>query len=172
MGLKFPYSRWVRDVFTSLALVLLLIGLIWLFPQGLPDDLTGPAKVIDGDSLEISGTRIRLVGIDAPEGRQDCQKNGGSWPCGASAIGALRSKLAGRIVTCIAVEFDQYDRVLANCEVGAENVNAWLVRNGWAVSFGGFYREERQAKREKIGIWAGDFQRPQDWRDIHKNEGR
>lgn len=171
MGLRRLFPRSVRDNLSALALVFLLMGLIWLFPQGLPEDLTGVATVVDGDSLEISGTRVRLKGVDAPEGQQKCQKNGLPWACGASATRALRTKISGQEVVCEAVELDQYDRVLAYCDVGDESVNAWLVRNGWAVSFGAFYEEERQARREKSGLWAGDFQRPQDWRDANQARG-
>lgn len=150
-----------------LLVVVALIGLLRLFPEALPDDPEGLARVIDGDSLMISGTAVRLVGVDAPEGQQTCRLDGRSWACGEAASRALRDKIAGRPVTCDSTGIDQYDRVLARCRVGGEDLNAWLVRNGWAVAFGAYSREQRKASSEKLGLWAGEFQRPQDWREDH-----
>jgi hypothetical protein len=39
----------------------------------LADNLAGQASIIDGDTLEVHGTRIRLWGIDAPESSQLCR---------------------------------------------------------------------------------------------------
>ena len=48
-------------------------------------DVTGTASVIDGDTIEVHGQRIRLHGIDAPESRQLCRLDGKSWQCGEVA---------------------------------------------------------------------------------------
>jgi endonuclease YncB( thermonuclease family) len=58
------------------------------------------ARVIDGDSLEVAGEDIRLIGIDAPEGRQLCQRDGLEWACGDDATAALRELVAGAEVRC------------------------------------------------------------------------
>ncbi len=52
-------------------------------------DITGPARIIDGDTIDIAGERIRLHGIDAPESGQTCVADGVTWPCGQSATAAL-----------------------------------------------------------------------------------
>ena len=58
--------------------------------------LTGAAMAVDGDSIEIAGTRIRLEGIDAPELAQTCaDTQGQSWACGRAALRAVRAHSAG-----------------------------------------------------------------------------
>lgn len=148
----------------ALVIAALILGALYLMPSGLPDEVRGPAFVIDGDSIEIIGDTIRLHGIDAPEGEQYCERNGRNWACGHEAAEALRRKIGGRTVDCDPVEFDQYERILATCSVGGENLNAWLVKNGWAVSFGRYRAEELAARQAKNGVWAGSFERPSEWR--------
>jgi hypothetical protein len=57
----------MKRLFPTFAALLATIGPV------LADDLTGQASVIDGDTIEIHGTRIRLWGIDAPESTQLCR---------------------------------------------------------------------------------------------------
>jgi endonuclease YncB( thermonuclease family) len=124
--------------------------------------------VIDGDTIDIAGARIRLEGIDAPESDQSCaDARGQSWPCGAKATQELRSYLGGRELSCAPEGYDRYRRVLAVCSLAGADVNAWMVRQGWAVAYGyaGTYQSEQDAARAgKRGIWAGTFTAPQDWR--------
>ena len=157
----------LRDRLGTIVIAIVILAAIYLLPSGLPDTLHGPAFVVDGDSLEIIGSRVRLHGIDAPEAEQDCEKDGHNWACGREAGAALRRKINGRTVDCDPIEFDRYDRILARCRVGDEELNAWLVRNGWAVSFGAYRNEERDARTNGRGVWAGEFQRPQAWRREH-----
>ena len=97
--------------------------------------LSGSARVIDGDTLEICGMRIRLHGIDAPESAQRCRAAGRTWPCGREATRALSGRIAGRMVVCEERDRDRYGRSVAVCRAAGEDVNAWMVAAGWAFAY-------------------------------------
>lgn len=140
-------------------------------PIGMP--LTGRAKIIDGDSLELLGERIRLFGIDAPESRQTCRDaRGESYACGREAARALSALIAGRAVICTPVDHDRYERDVALCTVNGRDLGDAMVRAGHAVEYtrhsGGRYAAaEREARAAKRGIWAGQFDEPETWRRAH-----
>src|SRR5713226_8157803 len=99
----------------------------------LPDDLAGQASIIDGDTLEIHGTRIRLWGIDAPENSQLCRgEDSLQYRCGAKAANDLGAFIARRPISCIPISLDQYGRTVATCSVAGVDLGEWLVRNGLA----------------------------------------
>jgi len=98
-------------------------------------DLTGRASVIDGDTIEIHGQRIRLFGIDAPESRQSCEAGGQTYRCGQHAALALADHVGQRVVACEQRDVDRYGRVIAVCRAGGEDLNAWLVSQGWALAY-------------------------------------
>jgi endonuclease YncB( thermonuclease family) len=134
--------------------------------------IVGTAWVIDGDTIDVSGTRIRLQGIDAPESDQACtDSKGAAWPCGRAAARELMARIRGRELICDRRGLDRFQRVLAVCFLpdGAD-VNAWMVRQGWALS-SGFVKiygsEEAEAEAAKRGIWAGSFMHPRQWRESH-----
>jgi endonuclease YncB( thermonuclease family) len=129
--------------------------------------IEGDAFVHDGDTLTAAGQRVRLLGLDAPEIGQRCAREGGDYACGAAARDALRQMVAGRRVECVGWRRDRYNRLLATCRVDGRDLNAALVRQGWAIAYGDFDAEERDARRERRGVWAGDFDRPADWRSTH-----
>ncbi|WP_373465528.1 thermonuclease family protein [Agrobacterium larrymoorei] len=136
----------------------------------LPPRLTLPerASVIDGDTIEISGQRIRLNGIDAPESWQQCRDGKGrGYSCGKDAAFALDSFLAAsRPTTCLKVDQDRYGRMVADCfRADGEPVNGWLVWQGYAVDWvryskGRYAKEQSAAKVERRGIWRGEFDQP------------
>jgi endonuclease YncB( thermonuclease family) len=135
-------------------------------------DLTGIPRVIDGDTIVISGTHIRLVGIDAPEMRQICWRGDGrAWACGLAAKDRLAAKIGGQPVTCEDQGLDRYGRTLGRCRLGDIDLQAWLVREGLAVSFRryshAYDRDEENAKFARIGLWSGGFDLPADWRRDH-----
>ncbi len=130
--------------------------------------ISGPARLIDGDSLWVGIYEVRLKGIDAPEGRQTCQRGETTWNCGAAARAALGQMIGWQTVSCDVSERDKYRRLLAYCRSGSRDLNASMVADGMAVSYGGYWREEREAKAARRGIWASEFQVPRQWRDEHK----
>lgn len=134
------------------------------FFRNLDDTLYGEARVGDGDSLRLSGVRIRLEGIDAPELDQRCTRNGVVYPCGREARAALQSMIEGAVITCRGRRHDRYDRLLARCTARETDINRAMVEAGWAVAYGDYEHAQAQARRAGRGLWAGQFERPQDWR--------
>lgn len=140
-------------------------------PSGEP--LMGRASVVDGDTLDIHGTRVRMFGIDAPESAQTCERADGSpYRCGKDAANALDARIADRPVRCVARDTDRYGRTVAVCSVGGEDLNAWMVRSGLAVAYtryGADYEgQEREAKAARRGLWAGRFEDPSEFRSARR----
>ncbi|MCW5697559.1 MAG: thermonuclease family protein [Bauldia sp.] len=142
----------------------------------LASTVSGRPVVVDGDSLELRGERIRLNGIDAVEGPQEClDARGRPWACGRAAAAALQAFLDEALPTvCEEIDRDQYDRMIAVCwRADGVEVNAWLVAKGWALDYtrhsGGAYAKlEAAAAAEGLGIWAGSFAAPSQWRQGHR----
>ncbi len=131
-------------------------------------DLTGTALIVDGDTITISGTKIRLSGIDTPEKNQTCRKASITWRCGYKATETLRDWTYTKEVRCLGDTKDRYGRLIANCFVDGYNVNARLVYEGLALAYRKYSKqyvpEEDKARAAKRGMWAGEFVAPWDWR--------
>lgn len=127
----------------------------------------GSVRVVDGDSLRLGETEIRLKGIDAPELHQTCERSGRPYRCGESARAALAERIGGRPVHCSVSGRDRYGRDLARCSVGGEDLGAFMVHAGWAVAYGDYAAEEGEARSRQAGLWAGPFERPSEWRQEH-----
>lgn len=131
--------------------------------------LSGSARIVDGDTLEVAGQRIRLWGIDAPERGQTCGgRDGRIYECGRDAAAVLAELARGRVV-CEPRERDRYGRIVAVCRTDAGDLGAAMVRRGWAVDYtrysrGAYRAEEAAARAERLGIWAGRFDMPETWR--------
>lgn len=134
--------------------------------------LIGRASVVDGDTIQIHGERVRFNGIDAPESAQQCRDGAGKpYRCGAKSAAALDDLLKASSPTrCEFVERDRYGRFVGNCfRADGASVQEFLVRNGWAMDWprysdGAYASFQDAAKAERIGIWAGEFQPPWEWR--------
>lgn len=114
-----------------------------------------------------------MAGIDAPEAKQTCEApNGQPWPCGKSATQALIDKIHGRPVTCQSTKRDRYRRQISVCYAGEENLNAWMVQNGWALAYRKYSKdyvaEEAKASAAGRGVWSGRFVVPWVWRKKNK----
>ena len=139
------------------ALILLAVALALPANPSLAE-VTGRPRIIDGDTIEIQHQRIRLFGIDAPEGRQRCTANGKPWRCGQQSTFALAEFIGKAWVRCVEKDRDRYKRIVAVCYLGDKNINAWMVRNGWAVDYrrysnGAYRAKQLHAERGKLGIW-------------------
>jgi endonuclease YncB( thermonuclease family) len=135
-------------------------------------DLSGVPRIVDGDTLAIGATKVRLEGIDAPETDQVClNANGIRWTCGIDARDQLAAHIVGRDIDCSSHGVDAYRRTLAICYLAGEDLNAWMVQQGWAlayVQYSSAYRQvEEDARANQRGLWQGAFIAPWDWR--HRN---
>lgn len=149
----------------------LLAVLLLLLAGALPAiaaDLGGQASVVDGDTIQIHGQRIRLWAIDAPESRQLCRAAGRPYRCGQQAALALADKIGQGTVTCRHKYFDRYGRSVAACQVAGDDLGRWMVRAGWALAARPYSRiyvpDEDAARRAGRGLWRGTFEAPWEWR--------
>jgi endonuclease YncB( thermonuclease family) len=134
-----------------------------------PGPITGSARVVDGDTIWIGKTKIRLHGIDAPETKQECKDaNGNSWMAGQDATAFLKSLTDGKEVSCTSHGNDKYGRVIGSCEVGDLDINRAMVVAGLARAYRQYSErylyEEYGAMRNKAGMWSGECLAPWEWR--------
>ncbi len=134
-----------------------------------PETISGRAKVVDGDSLEIGATRIRLHAIDAFEGRQTChRRDGAEWSCGAQAAALLRRLVGGHEIDCEKTDTDTYGRTVAICRNGDVDLGAEMVRAGYALAYrqygNDYVADEAAARASGRGAWSGEFVAPWDER--------
>ena len=140
------------------------------------DALAGRVSVVDGDTLDLHGIRIRLHAVDAPESAQPCFVASDSVRCGQRAAMALDGWIANRPVVCIRRDVDRYGRVVARCTVDGADMGAWLVRSGHAIAYRrygtDYVCDEEVAARERRGIWAMRFVEPAAWRRMSHEDQR
>ena len=115
----------------------LALALILFLPMSAAmADITGKPRIIDGDTIEIAGERIRLHGIDAPEAKQTCtDQSGKEWRCGQEATWALGRIIETYWVRCEGNERDKFGRLIAKCFTGPYDIEAKMVQQGWAVAY-------------------------------------
>ena len=147
-------------------LVISVSTLIFFFTYN--DIKSQDIKITDGDTIKINGEKIRFSGIDTPELKQNCIKEGQSNPCGITAKQILIDKIGNNKVICISEGKDQYKRTLAECYVNDESLSSYLVRSGYAFAYRRYSKkfiiDENYAKFNKLGMWSMEFDYPWDWR--------
>lgn len=136
------------------------------------EEISGPARVVDGDSLEVGGQSVRLFGIDAPEWTQVCRRDGADWAAGRAAAFWLRARAEGKTVRCVVEDEDgHYHRRVATCHLGRRDLNRAIVAAGWAVAYrrysDRYVKVEQAARAGQRGIWRGECDPPEEWRRSH-----
>ena len=125
-------------------------------------------KIVDGDTIHLNGEKIRFTGIDTPELKQTCIKQGIKDYCGLTAKKILIDKIGSKTVECISQGKDQYKRTLAECFVNNESLSSHLVRSGYAFAYRKyskkFIEDENYAKANQLGMWSMKFEYPWDFR--------
>ena len=125
-------------------------------------------KITDGDTIKINGERIRFSGIDTPELKQTCIKDGENNSCGLTAKQILIDKIGKNKVKCIEEGRDRYKRILAECFINNESLSSYLVRSGYAFAYrkysNKFISDEDYARINKLGMWSMEFDYPWDFR--------
>lgn len=161
-----------RRGFVSSAAFLAFSVLLLAFLSRAPEEaITGAAHAIDGDSIVVNGEEMRIKGMDAPEYRQTCQEAGQEVPCGKRATAAMKRWLERGPVLCYGAERDRYNRRLVLCRVKGTDIGRDMVLQGLAVDYGLYPEEEKEAARAYRGMWAGTFERPEDYRRRLRESG-
>jgi endonuclease YncB( thermonuclease family) len=131
--------------------------------------IEGQAQVLDGDTIQIGTTRIRLYGVDAFEAEQMCKSSDGeTYGCGGRATRTLTERVSGHIVSCVPKGNDAFARQLAVCRVTSTDLSSWMARQGHALAYTkyalDYVIDERAAKQERAGAWEGSFELPWEFR--------
>ena len=152
--------------------LLLSLAMVILAVPVAAKEVTGPAKVLDVQVIEIDGQRIMLFGIDSVMRKQRCMLDGKLWDCWDAAVRNLQILVDQGPATCDAVgDPDVYGRLLARCKINGRSLNEQLVSKGWAVArtseSAEYVAAEAAAKKEKLGLWQGQFQPPAQFRMSH-----
>jgi endonuclease YncB( thermonuclease family) len=153
----------------------LLLALSLIIPPAIAHaaDISGVPKIREGDQITIGSSKIRLLGVDAPSVDQLClDTKGERWTCGVAARDELIKHTDNKSWTCHVARVDRRGRSVAHCEVDGEDIQKWLVKSGWALSYirvsHDYDADEKAAREAKAGMWQGAFIAPWDWRVRNK----
>ena len=135
--------------------------------------ISKPNRIIDGDTIILNSKKIRFHGIDTPEIRQKCKNDKGFvYACGLRATKELIKIIGKNKVICKKKTTDRYGRLISVCFVNGKNVNSLMVKSGWALAYRkyskDYVKDEEEAKKKKIGLWAGEFIPPWKWRRLKR----
>ena len=162
---------WLKVLTKTLTVAALGVLLIEISERG---QIKGKANAIKGNIIEIDGQTIRLYGIDAPELEQLCYVKGKPWQCGLTAKQKLAEKIEEKSLTCLIKDQENKHIPAAECFIGRQNLNAWVVEQGWAIAdrqnSRSFISYEILAKRNHKGIYQSEFLKPSLWREANSPE--
>ncbi len=150
-----------------------VFGLLALVALPAHADIIGKATVIDGNTLEIAGRRIRLHGIAPPEPDQTCRWPNKVIPCGRIAGTAAMDLIAGvdRVV-CATRGREPSGGWIATCTADGFDIGRNMVHTGWALADQSqstvYVDVGDQARKAKRGLWKGEFVPPWAWRERGK----
>ena len=129
-------------------------------------------RVVDGDTLELGGQRVRLYGIDAPERSQICDRNAQGWKCGQWSARVLQDLVASGSVRCVTQDRDSYGRDVAICRAGSTDLGQAMVQAGAALAYARYsaryVTDEAQARSAGRGVWSGSMVTPEAYRQADK----
>ena len=161
-GGRLPYAVWA-GLFGGVlgVLVVLFAAPAELFGRVpvLSGTVTVPAArvaVVDGETLLLNDTIVRLFGVSAPARGQAC--DGGGQDCGAAAAAALAGLVRDRDVTCQLAGRDREGFARGLCAAAGSELNRAQVASGWARARGeapGLDEAQAGAKAARLGIWRG-----------------
>ena len=156
-----------------------LLAALWLVFMVLPaqsGEITGPAAVVDGDTLEVGGQQVRLLGIDAFEGAQELPlATGGTDFIGRGAAMMLRSLMTSKEVSCTLSSLsDGRGLPLATCFSAKVDLAREMVANGLALAArthrSPYSDVEAKARSARRGFWRDTFEAPWIFRDRRVKE--
>ena len=153
--------------------IFLISVFLLIFLLTIKDIKSQELKVVDGDTIYLNGEKIRFTGIDTPELKQTCLKEGIKDLCGIMAKQILIDKIGNNNVECISEGKDQYKRILAECFVNDASLSSYLVKSGYAFAYRRYSKkfipDEDYARVNKMGMWSMEFDYPWDYRKSNNN---
>jgi endonuclease YncB( thermonuclease family) len=153
--------------------IILILVLVILSNYSFGKSISKSNRVIDGDTIVLNSKKIRFHGIDTPETHQKCKNDKGFfYACGLKATKELKKIIGKNKVICKQKTTDRYRRSISVCFVNGKNINSLMVKSGWALAYRkyskDYVKDEEEAKKRKIGLWAGEFTPPWEWRRLKK----
>ncbi len=147
-----------------------LIGLACLLaaftPSGASAKVEGKqSQVFSPALIEVGGTLVQLEGLRGPGNDQVCNEASISWTCGRDARWATLNRVGNHWITCLDRGRTSNGTFIGLCYlggVGGPELNAWLVKQGWAltnaVGAERYINEETEARAERRGLWRNDLE--------------